>query len=150
MGIYFHFVQTKLCAVLAKNEIKSNNSISIIQGVKMVQYNIPDDVIAKFCQKAGENRKIETLGYLVGFKNCDIITVTDFVFPRQRGTGTFVDDEGMDGWAEGNLRWGPLIYKKNCFCFKFSNFYSINPEKIGSPRDTRGPQFRPPPHGHGY
>ena len=62
----------------------------------MVQYNIPDDVIAKFCQKAGENRKIETLGYLVGFKNCDIITVTDLVFPRQRGTSTFVDDEGMD------------------------------------------------------
>ena len=110
----------------------------------MVQYNIPDDVIAKFCQKAGENRKIETLGYLVGFKNCDIITVTDLVFPRQRGTSTFVDDEGMDGWAEGNLRWGPLIYKKNCFCFKISNFYSIKPKKMGAPRDTRGPQFRPP------
>ena len=61
----------------------------------MVQYNIPYDVIAKFCQKAGENRKIETLAYLVGFKNCDIVTVTDLVFPRQTGTATSCNDEGM-------------------------------------------------------
>ena len=61
----------------------------------MVSYNIPNDVIEKFSQKASENLKIETLAYLIGFKNDYIITVTDLVIPRQKASAIFVDDEGI-------------------------------------------------------
>lgn len=60
----------------------------------MVKYNIPHDVIGKFCQKAGQNCRIQTLAYLVGFKNNDIITVSDIVFPEQNATSTFCEDKG--------------------------------------------------------
>ena len=60
----------------------------------MVKYNIPRDVIGKFCQKASENKRIQTLAYLVGFKNNDIITVTDIIFPQQNATSTFCEDKG--------------------------------------------------------
>ena len=49
----------------------------------MVRYKVPYDVIEKFCEKAGANKKnghhIETLAFLVGFKEDDVITVTDMV-----------------------------------------------------------------------
>ena len=61
----------------------------------MVSYNIPNDVIEKFSQKASENLKIETLAYLIGFKNDYIITVTDLVIPRQKASAILVDDEGI-------------------------------------------------------
>ena len=61
----------------------------------MVSYNIPNDVIEKFSQKASENLKVETLAYLIGFKNDYIITVTDLVIPRQKASAILVDDEGI-------------------------------------------------------
>ena len=49
----------------------------------MVRYKVPYDVIEKFCEKAGANKNnghhIETLAFLVGFKEDDVITVTDMV-----------------------------------------------------------------------
>ena len=49
----------------------------------MVRYKVPYDVIEKFCEKAGANKKnghhIETLAFLVGFKEDDVITITDMV-----------------------------------------------------------------------
>lgn len=62
----------------------------------MVSYNIPTDVIEKFSQKASKNSKVETLAFLVGFKNDHIITVTDLVFPRQKASCVLVEDEGMN------------------------------------------------------
>ena len=49
----------------------------------MVQYKIPYEYMEKFWEKASENKKnghyIETLAFLVGFKENEIITVTDIV-----------------------------------------------------------------------
>ena len=63
----------------------------------MVYYNIPEEVIESFCQKAGTNKNIETLAYLVGFKDNDTqtITVSDMVFPQQKGTPVECEDLGM-------------------------------------------------------
>ena len=64
----------------------------------MVRYKVPYDVIEKFCEKAGANKKnghhIETLAFLVGFKEDDVITVTDMVFGQQQGNLIRVEDHG--------------------------------------------------------
>ena len=82
----------------------------------MVSYNIPRDVIEKFSQKASENSKIETLAYLIGFRNDYIITVTDLVFPRQKASCILVEDEGI------NLTVIKKFYK---FCFRLSTVLYI-------------------------
>ena len=65
---------------------------------KMVKYKVPNDVISRFCEKAGKNKKngnfIETLAFLVGFKENDVITVTDIVFGKQEASSISVDDHG--------------------------------------------------------
>ena len=65
----------------------------------MVQYKVPFDAIEKiFVEKASENRKndliVETLAFLVGFKENDIVTVTDLVFGKQHGNSVSVVDDG--------------------------------------------------------
>ena len=65
----------------------------------MVQYKVPFDAIEKiFVEKASENRKndliVETLAFLVGFKENDIVTVTDLVFGKQHGNSISVVDDG--------------------------------------------------------
>ena len=49
----------------------------------MVQYKVPYEYMEKFWEKASENKKnghhIETLAFLVGIKENEIITVTDMV-----------------------------------------------------------------------
>ena len=54
----------------------------------------------------------------------------------------------MSGWTETDFRWGLLIYKKKknleCFFPIISNFLLYETQKVGAPRDTRDPQFRPP------
>ena len=65
----------------------------------MVRYKIPFDVIEKFfVEKACENKKngriVETLAFLVGFRENDIITVTDLVFGQQHGNSISVVDDG--------------------------------------------------------
>ena len=65
----------------------------------MVQYKVPFDAIEKiFVEKASENRKndliVETLAFLVGFKENDIVTVTDLVFGKQHGNLVSVVDDG--------------------------------------------------------
>ena len=51
------------------------------------------------------------------------------------------------GRTEADFRWGLLIYKKNLkksFFPIISNFLLYETQKVGAPRDTRDPQFRPP------
>ena len=65
----------------------------------MVQYKVPFDAIEKiFVEKASENKKndliVETLAFLVGFKENDIVTVTDLVFGKQHGNSVSVVDDG--------------------------------------------------------
>ena len=65
----------------------------------MVQYKVPFDAIEKiFVEKESENKKndliVETLAFLVGFKENDIVTVTDLVFGKQHGNSISVVDDG--------------------------------------------------------
>ena len=65
----------------------------------MVQYKVPFDAIEKiFVEKESENKKndliVETLPFLVGFKENDIVTVTDLVFGKQHGNLVTVVDDG--------------------------------------------------------
>ena len=65
----------------------------------MVRYKVPFDAIEKiFVEKASENKKndliVETLAFLVGFKENDIVTVTDLVFGKQHGNSISVVDDG--------------------------------------------------------
>ena len=65
----------------------------------MVRYKVPFDAIEKiFVEKASENKKndliVETLAFLVGFKENDIVTVTDLVFGKQHGNLASVVDDG--------------------------------------------------------
>ena len=75
----------------------------------MVRYKVPYDVIEKFCEKAGANKKnghhIETLAFLVGFKEDDVITVTDMVFGQQQGNLIRVEDHGK------------FFYTHHCYVF---------------------------------
>ena len=65
----------------------------------MVRYKVAFDAIEKISvEKASENRKndliVETLAFLVGFKENDIVTVTDLVFGKQHGNLVSVVDDG--------------------------------------------------------
>ena len=65
----------------------------------MLQYKVPNLVIQRFCEKACQNKKnghfIETLAFLVGLKESNVITVTDIVFGQQTATSINVDDHGI-------------------------------------------------------
>ena len=65
----------------------------------MIHYKIPNEVIEQFCEKACQNKKnghfIETLAFLVGFKENYVITVTEIVFGQQTATSISVDDNGI-------------------------------------------------------
>ena len=64
----------------------------------MPEYSLPQDTIERFAEIACSNLKsqhhIETLAYLVGFKDGDSWIGTHLVFPEQLGSGTKVDDKG--------------------------------------------------------
>lgn len=65
----------------------------------MIRYKVPFDAIEKFfIEKSSENKKngkiVETLAFMVGFKENDIVTVTDLVFGRQHGNSFSVTDDG--------------------------------------------------------
>ena len=65
----------------------------------MIRYKVPFDAIEKFfIEKSSENKKngkiVETLAFMVGFKENDIVTVTDLVFGQQHGNSFSVTDDG--------------------------------------------------------
>ena len=66
----------------------------------MFKYRIPQKVIDSFISVASRNfsredgQHIETLAFLVGTKQDNILTVTDIVYPMQNGGPMKVEDEG--------------------------------------------------------
>ena len=58
-----------------------------------LQYKIPKKVFEEFMKRA-KLKKVQTLGFLVGFKIDDIITVTDIVFGKQNAYKYKVNDDG--------------------------------------------------------
>ena len=66
----------------------------------MLRYKIPRDIIASFHSVASENyskddkKHIETLAFLAGFREENVVTVTDIIFPKQDGGPMQVDDKG--------------------------------------------------------
>ena len=64
------------------------------------KYKIPTKFIDSFLEIAARNkseldgRHIETLGFLIGTKEDNLITATDLIFPKQRGNSALVTDEG--------------------------------------------------------
>ena len=66
----------------------------------MYKYKVPSDIIGSFHSVASENyskddkKHIETLAFLAGFREENVFTVTDIVFPKQTGGPMKVDDEG--------------------------------------------------------
>ena len=58
-----------------------------------VQYKIPKRAFDEFMKRANE-KKFQTLGFLVGYKVDDVITVTDIIFGKQNATKYKVNDDG--------------------------------------------------------
>ena len=64
------------------------------------KYKIPTKFINSFLDVAGKNksqldgRHVETLGFLIGTKEGNLITATDLIFPKQKGNSALVTDEG--------------------------------------------------------
>ena len=65
-----------------------------------MKYIIPHEVITSFLEHSVNNVStrngchIETLAFLIGRKDEDIIAATHIIFPKQHGTSTYVDDMG--------------------------------------------------------
>ena len=64
------------------------------------KYKIPTRFIDSFLDVANKNkseldgRHVETLGFLIGTKEGNLITATDLIFPKQSGNSALVTDEG--------------------------------------------------------
>ena len=64
------------------------------------KYKIPTKFINPFLDVAAKNksqldgRHVETLGFLIGTKEGNLITATYLIFPKQKGNSAFVTDEG--------------------------------------------------------
>ena len=83
----------------------------------MQQYSLPGDIIEKFVQVAASNipnnnGHIETLAYLVGYEENNILHGTHLVFPNQKGTCSKVDDQGKK----------PLHFK---YCLNQTRFFFL-------------------------
>ena len=65
-----------------------------------LKYKIPTKFIYSFLDVAAKNkseldgRHVETLGFLIGTKEDNLITATDLIFPKQKGNSALVTDEG--------------------------------------------------------
>ena len=62
-------------------------------------YIIPEEVIREFRQVSSNNRSdngghIETLAFLIGYKQDDNFIGTNLIFPEQEATCSRVDDKG--------------------------------------------------------
>ena len=66
----------------------------------MKRKQIPQELIGRFLEvasnnKAEDGRHIETLAYLIGYKQKNgTIVATELVFPAQKGSSIHVEDEG--------------------------------------------------------
>ena len=66
----------------------------------MVTYKIPASIIEEFLKVSSTNLNlekkghVETLAFLIGYCENDVLIGTHLVFPSQRGQSWKVDDEG--------------------------------------------------------
>ena len=64
------------------------------------KYKIPSKFIDSFLSIATKNkskldgRHVETIGFLIGTKEGNLLTATDLIFPKQKGNSALVTDEG--------------------------------------------------------
>ena len=89
----------------------------------MYKYHVPSDIITSFYSVASQNyskedhKHIETLAFLAGFREGNVFTVTDIVFPKQEGGPMHVDDKGKLnqmiylGLIFASLDNGTLLYR---------------------------------------
>ena len=70
-----------------------SNAQPIEESQKNLQYKIPKMVFEEFMNRANL-KNVQTLGFLVGYKSDNIITVTDIVFGKQNATKYKVNDNG--------------------------------------------------------
>ena len=69
------------------------------------KYKIPTKFIDSFLEIAARNkseldgRHVETLGFLIGTKEGNLITATDLIIPKQEGNSAIVKDEGKNCFA---------------------------------------------------
>ena len=69
-----------------------------------MKYFLPQRVVKTFLSHAVGNlsredsRHIETLAFLIGRKSGNDLTVTDIIFPQQKGNSDRVDDIGIKHW----------------------------------------------------
>ena len=73
------------------------------------KYKIPTKFIDSFLEVAAKNKSkldgkhIETLGFLIGTKEGNLITATDLIFPKQSGNSALVTDEGKNSFCKQNF-----------------------------------------------
>ena len=70
-----------------------SNAQPIGESQKNLQYKIPKMVFEEFMNRANL-KNVQTLGFLVGYKSDNIITVTDIVFGKQNANKYKVNDNG--------------------------------------------------------
>ena len=70
-----------------------SNAQPIEESQKNLQYKIPKMVFEEFMNRANL-KNVQTLGFLVGYKSDNIITVTDIVFGKQNANKYKVNDNG--------------------------------------------------------
>ena len=64
------------------------------------KYKIPAKFIDSFLKVAAKNkseldgRHVESMAFLIGTKDGNLITATDLIFPKQKGNSALVTDEG--------------------------------------------------------
>ena len=82
-----------------KNLKISQKAIDIFKNVAISNYKNGDE--------------IETLAYFLGKEEHKCIEITTIVFPDQKGTATYVDDEGIEG--QDSIQWmlTNLVQKKD-------------------------------------
>ena len=66
----------------------------------MNHIKIPESIVSEFVEVSSKNFSrdsghIETLAFLVGYKNDNDVIATELIFPKQLGTPTKVDDLGI-------------------------------------------------------
>ena len=58
-----------------------------------VTFIYPKKMISKFKAKA-KNFDVEIMAFVVGYKDNNVLTATELIYPKQTGTKTYVTDEG--------------------------------------------------------
>ena len=68
----------------------TNDPLDVDENVTFIY---PKKMISKFQAKA-KNFDVEIMAFVVGYKDNNVLTATELIYPKQTGTKTYVTDEG--------------------------------------------------------